>query len=116
MVTFKEYYQGPKEASASVISLTDPGGNGKSIMRTGRKHENLKRKEYNHACPHVKNLINGSAHQIQLMGNPLMNALAVYGVEFAPGCCKGLGNSGVEVKMYEDAEGNKCGMLIKKDV
>ena len=92
------------------------GNQTKSPFRLNRKHQNLTPDTHQHKSPHVKNLINGSAHQIQLMGNPLMNALAVYGVEFAPGCCKGLGNSGVEVKMYEDAEGNKCGMLIKKDV
>lgn len=71
MMTFKEYYQGDKMMSSMVTSLTDPGGNGKSIMRTGRKHENLKRKEYKHDCPHVNNLLNGSAHQIKLMGQPL---------------------------------------------
>lgn len=114
MVTFKEYYQGPKEMSSMVTSLTEPGGNGKSIMRTGRKHENLKRQEYNHKCPQVNNLINGNARQIKLVGQPLLNALAVYGVDFKPDCCKGLGNSGVEVEMYEDEEGNACGLLIKK--
>lgn len=114
MVTFKEYYQGPKEMSSMVTSLTTPGGNGKSIMRTGRKHENLKRQEYNHKCPHVNNLINGKACQIKLAGQPLLNTLTLYGIDFKPGACKGLGNSGVEVKMYEDGEGNVCGMLIKK--
>ena len=114
MMTFKEYYQGDKTMSSTVTSLTDPGGNGKSIMSTGRKHENLKRQEYNHKCPHVDSIINGSARQVQLTGQPLLNALAEYGVKFNAGCCKGLGNSGVEVKMFEDGEHKACGILTKK--
>lgn len=114
MITFKEYYQGPKETSSMVTSLTEPGGNGKSIMRAGRKHENLKRQEYNHKCPHVNNLLNGGARQIKLVGQPLLNALAMYDVHFKPGCCKCLGNSGVEVEMFEDEESNPCGILSKR--
>lgn len=114
MVTFKEYYQGDKIMSATVTSLTDPGGNGKSIMRTGRKHENLKRREHRHKCSEVDSIVNGSTRQTQLTGQPLLNALAEYGVQFSAGQTKGLGNSGVEVKMFEDREGNQCGMLIKK--
>jgi hypothetical protein len=113
-MTFKEYYQGDKSMSSTVMSLTDPGGNGKSLMRTGRKHENLKRQEYKHKCPHVDNLINGSAQQIKLTGQPLINTLSEYGVKFCAGQNKGLGNSGVAVKMYEDEEHNACGVLTKK--
>lgn len=105
MVTFKEYYQGDK-------SMTPMLGN-KSIMRTGRKHENLKKQEYNHDCPQVSNLINGHARQIKLAGEPLMAVLKIYGVDYAPGQTKGLGNSGVKVKMYDDKRGNRYGMLIK---
>ena len=116
MLTFKEYYQGDKKMSANIVSVTDPGGNGKSILRTGRKHENLKRKEYQHDDPQVNNLMNGGAHQIKLMGQPLLNTLASYNIDYEPGKVKGLGNSGVEVKMFEDEGGNQCGMLIKKNV
>ncbi len=56
MRTFKEYYQGDNMMNAGAVSTTTGG---KSIMRTGRKHENLKRKEYSHKCPHVRNLLNG---------------------------------------------------------
>ena len=48
------------------------------------------------------------------MGQPLFNTLGLYGVQFAPGQVKGLGNSGVHVKMYEDEEGNQCGRLESK--
>ena len=114
MMTFKEYYQGDKLMSPTVTSLTDAGGNGKSIMRSGRKHENLKRKKYQHKDPQVNNIINGGAQQIKLSGQPLLNTLASYDVTFSPGSRKGLGNSGVEVEMYEDEEGNACGLLMKK--
>ncbi len=87
---------------------------GKSIMRSGRKHENLTRKEYGHKCPHVNNLLNGAASQIKLMGAPLLNTLNTYDVQYLPGETKVLGNSGVEVKMFEDEEGNQCGMLAKR--
>ncbi|MDB4396173.1 hypothetical protein N9Z65_01010 [bacterium] len=111
MQTFKEYYQGNQMMNANAVSACKGG---KSIMRAGRKHENLKRKEYNHKCPHVRNLMNGGAGNIKLMGQPLMNALQMYGMEFDPGTTKGIGNSGVEVHMIEDEEGQPVGHLRKK--
>ena len=39
------------------------------------------------------------------MGMPLHNTLDMYEVDFNPGVAKTLGNSGVEVEMYEDEEG-----------
>jgi hypothetical protein len=48
------------------------------------------------------------------MGVPLLNTLNTYGVQYLPGQTKVLGNSGVEVKMFEDEEGNQCGMLAKR--
>jgi len=97
--------------NAGAVSATTGG---KSMMRTGRKHENLKRKEYNHKCPHVRNLINGGASQIKLMGIPLMQTLQAYGMEFQPGVTNGCGNCGVEVRMYKDEEENECGILSNK--
>ena len=111
MVTFKEYYQGDNMMNANAVS-TQTGG--KSIMRTGRKHENLKRKEYKHKCPHVTNLLNGSSGQITLAGPILDNALQLYGMEFQPGVTTGIGNSGVELQMFEDEEGQAIGILKKK--
>ena len=113
MITFKEYYQGDKTMSSTVTSLTDPGGNGKSLMRTGRKHENLKRQEYNHDDPQVSSIVSGKARQIKLMGQPLLNMLSKYKVDYVPGEIKGLGNSGVEVELY-DENGVQCGMLKRK--
>jgi len=108
MVTFKEYYQGDK------ISVDHATTNGKSMMRTGRKHENLKRKEYTSKCPQVQNLLNGGASKIQLIALPLQQVLDTYGMEFSPGTVQGCGNSGCELEMYEDGEGRACGMLRKK--
>ena len=107
--TFFEYYQGDPIMNVHMK-------NGKNVNRVGatKKHLNTLPKQYRHACPHVKNLINGSATQIKLAGQPLFNSLKAYQVDYAPGVTKGLGNSGVEVEMYEDEEGNQCGMLRKK--
>jgi hypothetical protein len=109
MVTFKEYYQGDKYAAA----LASPN-NGKSMMRGDRKHQNLSKKEYLHKSPHINNLLNGGASQIKLQGQPLLNTLSQYDVDFKPGETKTLGNSHVQVKMFKDNQGNPCGMLTKK--
>ncbi len=111
MVTFKEYYQGDNAMNANAVSARTGG---KSMMRTGRKHENLKRKEYKHKCPHVTNLINGGAGQITLAGPMLDNALQLYGMDFQPGVTNGIGNSQVEIQMFEDEEGQPIGILKTK--
>ena len=46
---------------------------------------------------------------------PLHSALDTYQVDFSHGITKNLGNSGVEVEMFEDEEGNHCGMLKLKN-
>ena len=108
--TYFEYYQGEE--------LLNPHMRvGKNINRVGlnKKHLNTVPKQYNHECPHVRNLLNGGAHQIKLMGAPLHDTLNVYQVDYAPGAIKSLGNSGVQVDMFEDEEGNHCGMLKRKN-
>ena len=107
--TFFEYYQGEELLNPHMRT-------GKNINRVGlsKKHLNTLPKKYNHKCPHVNNLINGSASQIKLMGTPLFNTLNTYDLDYAPGETKVLGNSGVNVKMFEDEEGNQCGMLTKR--
>tara|TARA_R110000765_G_scaffold1890_4_gene5185 strand:- start:3367 stop:3708 length:342 start_codon:yes stop_codon:yes gene_type:complete len=111
MQTFKEYYQGDLMMNANASSAATGG---KSMMRTGRKHENLKRKEYISKCPHVQNVLNGGASQIKLMGLPLQQVLDTYGMTMQPGTTQGCGNSGCEIDMFEDAEGKAYGMLKKK--
>ena len=90
--------------------------NGKNPNSVGpeKKHLNTVPKEYSHKCPHVKNLMRNGGGQVLLMGQPLLNTLSEYGVQYEPGQVKGLGNSGVCVKMYEDEEGNQCGRLEVK--
>jgi hypothetical protein len=107
--TFFEYFQGNPIMNPHMR-------NGKNPNRIGptKKHLNIEPKVHQHKCPHVRNLINNGAGQILLMGQPLHNTLGLYDVQYAPGQVKGLGNSGVHVKMYEDEEGNQCGMLEKK--
>ena len=109
MITFKEYYQGDKYSAA----LASPN-NGKSMMRGDRKHQNLVKKKYLHKSAHVDNLLNGGASDIKLQGQPLLNTLSQYGVDFKPGETKTLGNSRVHVRMFKDVHGNQCGILTKK--
>ena len=108
--TFFEYYQGEELLNPHMRT-------GKNINRVGlaKKHLNTVPKQYSHECPHVRNLLNGGAHQIKLMCAPLHDTLNVYQVDYAPGISKSLGNSGVEVEMFEDEEGNHCGMLKRKN-
>jgi hypothetical protein len=112
MVCFKEYFQGDNAMNANAVSVQTGG---KSIMRAGRKHENLVRKVYKHKCPHVSNLINGGAGRITLAGQVLNNALQLYGMEFQPGVTNGIGNSQVELQMFEDEEGQPIGILKIKE-
>lgn len=108
---FLEYYNGDNMMNANAVSVKSGG---KSMMRTGRKHENLKRKEYTSKNPHVQNVCNGGAGQIQLTGQQLMNMLGDYGMEFKPGVVNGVGNSGAEIQMFENEEGLQVGILRKK--
>ena len=107
--TFFEYFQGNPIMNPHMR-------NGKNPNRVGLEKKNLNTipKSHQHKCPHVRNLINNGAGQILLMGQPLFNTLGLYDVQFTPGQVKGLGNSGVHVRMYEDEEGNQCGRLEKK--
>lgn len=110
MQTFREYYNGDNMMNANAVSVKQGG---KSIMRTGRKHENLLRKEYKHKCPHVRNCMHNGA-PITLSGQPLINALKMYNMEFVPGETNGIGNSDVEVVMFEDEEGRPTGRVQRK--
>jgi len=112
MRTFKEYYQGNQIMNANATSVRKGS---KSMMRAGRKHENLTRKEYNHKCPHVRNLMTGGAGSINLLGQPLINSLQLYGMEFEPGTVKGIGNSDVEIEMFENEEGQPQAILRRKN-
>jgi hypothetical protein len=107
--TYFEYYQGNPIMNPKMRNGKDPNRVGPT-----KKHLNTIPKEYQHECPHVRNLSKQGSGQILLMGQPLFNTLNTYGVDYAPGQVKGLGNSGVHVKMYEDEEGNQCGRLEKK--
>ena len=108
MITFLEYFQGDKYMNPVQRS-------GKNLYGgVDRKHQNNIRQDYNSKCPHVNNLLRGGAAQIKLMGAPLMQTLATYNMDYAPDEVKVLGNSGVQVKMFEDGEGNTCGILTRR--
>ena len=108
MVTFKEYYQGDKYMNPKMQSGKDRFGG------MGRKHQTNIAQVYKHDCSQVAQLVNGGASQLSVSGQQLMNILQQYKVDFAPNQTKGLGNSGVEVRMFIDANGAQCGILTKK--
>jgi len=105
---FFEYYQG-EELLKFKVGNKDPNRVG-----FNKKHLTTQNKDYSHKNAHVNNLLRGSASQIKLMGLPLQQLLQDYDVDYAPGQIKSLGNSDVECKMYEDEEGNRCGLITKK--
>jgi len=105
---FFEYYQG-EELLKFKVGNKDPNRVG-----LNKKHLTTQNKDYSHKNNHVNNLLKGSASQIKLMGLPLQQLLKDYEVDYAPGQTKRLGNSKVECKMYEDEEGNSCGLITKK--
>ena len=107
--TFFEYFQGNPIMNPHMRNGKNPNSVGPT-----KKHLNTLPKKYAHKCPHVRSLVNRGGGQILLMGQPLFDSLGKYGVQYAPGQVKTLGNSGVHVKMYDDEEGNQCGRLEVK--
>ena len=114
MINFKEYlieYAGKEKAAFFGISKLKAGNNGKRLDDPyNRKHKNAFAKTYNHKHPVINNICQGKSNNVQMMGQPLLSVLALYGVNFEPGI-KTLGNSDVEVEMYEDEEGTQRGIL-----
>ena len=105
---FFEYYQGDKLLKFKV-------GNKDPNRVLNKKHLTTQNKAYERVDnPHVRNLKKGLASQIKLMGLALQNLLKDYDVDYAPGQTKSLGNSNIECKMYEDNEGNSCGLVREK--
>tara|TARA_R110001606_G_scaffold269095_1_gene417755 strand:+ start:2154 stop:2489 length:336 start_codon:yes stop_codon:yes gene_type:complete len=105
---FFEYYQG-EELFKFKVGNKDPNRVGAS-----KKHLTTQPKEYTHKNVHVGNLLKGGASQIKLMGLPLQQLLKDYEVDYMPGQTKCLGNSKIACKMYEDEEGNSCGLITKR--
>lgn len=87
--------------------------NGKSIMRGGRKHQNLIAKEYQHKEPIVNKIVAGKANKVHISGTPLMNILRNYDTEFEIGT-KVLGNSGCMITMFTDQTGAKRAILSNR--
>ncbi len=105
---FFEYYQG-EELLKFKVGNKDP-----NRLGFDKNHLTTQNKDYKHKNHHVSNLMKGSASQIKLMGLPLQHLLKDYEVEYIPGQTKSLGNSNIECKMYEDEEGNSCGIITRK--
>ena len=53
-------------------------------------------------------------HLLLSLDSLLVNALQMYGMEFQPGVTNGIGNSDVEVVMFEDEEGRPAGKFKER--
>lgn len=118
MVTFNEYlleYVKDKDKSLFFgISKMKHGNNGKDWNNPhGRKHMNTVAKEYNHKHPIINSICQGKADNISVAGHNLNGILKLYNMLFEPGI-KTVGNSDVEIEMYEDEEGKQFGRLRNK--
>lgn len=122
MVTFKDYlleYANRENAFFSGISKlkvrTKEGiFNGKDMTRAHlRKHKNHNVKEYDHKHPIINSICQGKANNVLKAGVELTNLLNLYNMVFEPGV-KTIGNSNVEIEMYEDEERRQYGKLRAK--
>jgi hypothetical protein len=114
MITFREYlveYATKQNSQLFGIAKLRSGTNGKLLDDPhNRKHKNAFKKEYSHKHPVIDSICNGKSNNVQIAGQPLLSILSLYGTQFEPGI-KTLGNSDVEVEMYEDEEGLQRGIL-----
>ena len=117
MISFKEYlieYATKQNSQFLNITTLKAPNNGKSFGNVlTRKHSNTFKKEYKHKHPIVDGICTGKSNNVQLKGPRLMTILNLYGTTFEPGI-KTLGNSDVEVEMFEDEEGMQVGTLRSK--
>lgn len=114
MVPFKQYILEYAKFGDNLTKLKS-GTNGKNYDNAfNRKHVNTVKKEYKHKHPLIDSVVKGISNNIPLKGQPLAALLNTYQTDFVPGV-KTLGNSGVEVEMYEDEEGTPCGILRNKN-
>ena len=118
MVTFSDYlleYTKDKEKSLFFgISKMKHGNNGKDWNRAHeRKHINTVTKEYNHKHPIINSICQGKADNVPVTGVILNIILKLYNMLFEPGL-KTIGNSDVEIEMFEDEEGRQHGRLNNK--
>lgn len=117
MINFKEYlieYATKQNSQFLNITTLKAPNNGKSFGNVfSRKHANTIKKEYNHKHPIIDGICTGKSNNVQLKGPRLISILSLYDTAFEPGI-KTLGNSDVEVEMFEDEEGMQVGILRNK--
>lgn len=117
MISFKEYLlEYAKKQNSQFLNITTlkAPNNGKSFGNAlTRKHTNTLRKEYTHKHPIIDGICTGKSNNVQLAGPRLLSILNLYSTDFEPGV-KTLGNSDVEVEMFEDEEGVEIGILRKR--
>lgn len=124
MVTFKEYlveYATKQNSQMFGMTKMKAGPNGKLLDNPyGRKKENAFKQKYKHGYPIIDSICRCAANNVRLAGPELISILSFYKTNFKPGECSVLGNSDVEVEMYEDnrldSNGKKipCGVLRRR--
>lgn len=114
MISFKEYlleYATKQNSRFFGISKLRAGNNGKLLDDPyDREIKTSFPQVYNHKHPIINNICQGKANNVQMSGEPLLSILNLYNTQFKPGV-KTLGNSDVEIEMYEDGEGQQRGIL-----
>jgi len=117
MISFKKYlieYATRQNSQMFGITKIKAGINGKLIDDPyNRKHKNAYKQNYTHKHPVIDNICSGKANNVRMTGQPLISILSLYDTKFEPGI-KTLGNSDVEVEMFEDEEGLCQGILRSK--
>lgn len=117
MISFERYlieYATKQNSQMFGINKLRAGINGKLLDDPyNRKHKNAFKQNYTHKHPVIDRICTGKADNIRMTGQPLISILTLYNTKFEPGI-KTLGNSDVEVEMFEDEEGKCSGILRNK--
>ena len=105
-----EYAKGDPMMYANSVSAKK---HSKSLMSMDRKHQNLLRKDYIQSHPIVDNVAK-SGQDKMVGGDTLGNLLDSYGMSFEANTIKGVGNSGIAIAMWVDANTNAPMAIVHK--
>ena len=94
--TLLEYYKGDLTMSANASSVRKGG---KSIMRGGRKHQNLLAKDYKQKNA-IIDAVRKTGSDRHVAGGTLQQVLKDYDLDFEPNKVKTIGNSGIAIAMF----------------
>lgn len=93
MISFLEYFKGDSIINPRMMNGKDPN------RVSSRKNVSTLKKDYKHKHPLLDSIVSGKANNVKVVGQPFLNILTKYDIEFIPNDTKVLGNSDVEVDM-----------------